>query len=63
MSGNACANLLQEGAGNDTLDGGDGADALVSGANSDFYHVRQIGDAVVEAAGGAYDYVYACIDG
>ncbi|MGM4905210.1 DUF4347 domain-containing protein [Tardiphaga sp. 866_E4_N2_1] len=67
-TGNALANLLtggvgndtlDGGAGNDTLDGGLGADTLIGGIGNDIYLVDVAGDVTVEAAGEGFDEVRA----
>lgn len=60
--GNALANRLAGGAGNDTLDGGTGNDTLLGGAGNDTYIVDAIGDVVTEIAKGGIDMVLAGIN-
>ncbi|WP_194790361.1 peroxidase family protein [Pseudomonas sp. UFMG81] len=56
-NGNALANVITGGAGNDTLNGGAGDDRLVGGAGNDTYVIDAGNDTVVEAAGGGIDTV------
>ncbi|EJM88947.1 MULTISPECIES: peroxidase family protein [unclassified Pseudomonas] len=56
-TGNALANTITGGVGNDLLDGGAGADRMVGGAGNDTYIVDAATDVVVEVAGGGTDTV------
>ncbi|MGZ9063083.1 MAG: M10 family metallopeptidase C-terminal domain-containing protein, partial [Allosphingosinicella sp.] len=56
LTGNALANRLAGGAGNDTLDGAAGADQLAGGLGNDLYRV-DAGDSVIEASGAGTDEV------
>ncbi|MFM9937401.1 MAG: calcium-binding protein [Novosphingobium sp.] len=57
--GNALANTIIGGGGNDRLNGRGGADTLKGGAGNDIYVLDQSGDKVIEEAGGGIDTVYA----
>ncbi|PWK39393.1 peroxidase family protein [Pseudomonas sp. OV226] len=56
-TGNALANTLTGGVGNDVLNGGAGGDRMVGLAGNDTYVVDAAGDVVVEVAGGGVDSV------
>ncbi|WP_197283858.1 calcium-binding protein, partial [Rhizobium acidisoli] len=56
-AGNALANTITGGAGNDVLNGGAGADSLIGGAGNDTYIVDHAGDVVTETADAGIDMV------
>ena len=63
-TGNALANIITGGAGNDALDGGlnvTGSDRLVGGAGNDIYTVNATSDTLVETANGGLDTVLSKI--
>jgi Ca2+-binding RTX toxin-like protein len=53
---------LEGGSGSDTLNGGGGVDTLAGGADGDIYYANDVGDVIVEEAGGGTDTVYATTD-
>ncbi|MGQ7819105.1 Calx-beta domain-containing protein [Metapseudomonas furukawaii] len=61
ITGNAASNILDGGLGNDQLVGGLGADRMVGGLGNDTYEVGEVGDLVVETAGGGIDTVQSAI--
>jgi Ca2+-binding RTX toxin-like protein len=56
-TGNALANIITGGNGNDTLDGAAGNDRLVGGLGNDIYIVSETGDVVVEGLSQGVDLV------
>ncbi|MFD2450837.1 beta strand repeat-containing protein [Ideonella paludis] len=61
-TGNALANVLTGGTGNDFLDGAAGADTLVGGTGNDTYIVDDTGDVVTEGLAAGQDTVESHID-
>ena len=61
-TGNAGANLLTGTIGSDMLNGATGADSLIGGAGADLLVVDDIGDVVVDLAGGGNDTIRSGID-
>ncbi|HEY0149691.1 MAG TPA: calcium-binding protein [Allosphingosinicella sp.] len=51
LTGNATANTLSSGDGNDILDGAGGADRMFGGAGNDTYYVDDLGDTISENIG------------
>ena len=62
LDGGAGDDTLLGGAGQDTLSGGPGADHLSGGAGDDDYYIDDVGDRIVETAGGGRDSVHSAID-
>jgi Ca2+-binding RTX toxin-like protein len=69
--GNALANMLTGGGGNDTLNGGDGIDtldggagndSLVGGASDDIYIIDSASDIILETSNSGTEWVYAYTD-
>ncbi|WP_112664218.1 beta strand repeat-containing protein [Microvirga flavescens] len=52
LTGNELNNLIVADLGSNHLDGGAGADTLQGGADTDFYVVDNVGDVIIELAGG-----------
>ncbi|SFP21350.1 Regulatory P domain of the subtilisin-like proprotein convertase, partial [Variovorax sp. 770b2] len=61
-TGNELANALSGNAGDNILDGAQGADSMVGGAGNDTYYVDNVGDTVVEALNAGVDTVYTSIN-
>ena len=60
-TGNAAANRIQGGAGNDTLDGAAGSDTLVGGLGDDVYLVDSTADQITENPGQGTDTVWTTL--
>jgi len=60
-TGNALANILTGGNGNDTLNGVGGPDSLIGGAGDDLYIVNNVGDTVTENANGGTDTIQTSV--
>ena len=60
-TGNELANHLIGGGGSDVLNGLAGADVLEGGSGDDIYYVDNIGDSLIEAAGGGSDTVFSTV--
>jgi Ca2+-binding RTX toxin-like protein len=59
FTGDSRANVLYTYGGDDSLDGGAGADTMIGGLGNDLYYVDAAGDVVVEAANEGIDSVYS----
>ena len=59
--GNALANVITGGSGNDTIDGRGGADVLIGLGGNDIYVVNDAGDMVIEAVNGGVDTVNSSV--
>ena len=57
LTGNALANLITAGSGDDILDGAGGNDTMIGGFGNDTYYVEAAGDVVTEAADAGIDTV------
>lgn len=60
-TGNAAANRIKGGTGNDLLNGGAGADTLIGGQGNDTYVVDNVGDVVTEVTGEGIDTVQTAL--
>ncbi|MNS13614.1 Poly(beta-D-mannuronate) C5 epimerase 5 [compost metagenome] len=60
-SGNALANMIVGGAGNDVIIGGGGADLMAGGDGSDIFEATDLGDTVFELAGAGSDTVWTSL--
>ncbi len=60
--GSAFADTLTGGEGNDIFRGGAGADSMIGGNGVDIFVVNDLGDVIVELAGGGYDTAYITVD-
>jgi Ca2+-binding RTX toxin-like protein len=60
-TGNALANTIVGGAGNDILIGGNGNDTMAGGAGNDVYEVTSVGDVVTELAGAGSDTIWTSL--
>jgi trimeric autotransporter adhesin len=61
LTGNSGKNTLTGGKGDDTLDGGANGDTLKGELGNDTYFIDSLTDAVIEAAGGGKDTVFASL--
>lgn len=61
LTGNAKANALYGGIGNDTLDGGKGSDTMAGGDGDDIYYIDDVLDTAVELDGEGYDKVFSSV--
>lgn len=61
LTGNAKANALYGGSGNDTLDGGKGGDTMAGGDGGDIYYIDDVLDTASELDGEGYDKVFSSV--
>uniref|UniRef100_UPI002627EBE3 calcium-binding protein n=1 Tax=Propionivibrio sp. TaxID=2212460 RepID=UPI002627EBE3 len=61
-TGNMLANTLTGNAGDNIIDGADGADVMAGGAGDDIYLVDNVGDVVTENASEGVDTVYSTVN-
>jgi len=55
LTGNALANVISGGSGNDRIDGAGGGDQMAGGAGNDVYYVDHVADVVTEGANAGID--------
>jgi Ca2+-binding RTX toxin-like protein len=61
LTGNVGDDWLEGRGGDDILDGGAGADTMIGGQGKDSYNVDNVGDVIIEYAGGGIDKVYTAL--